>query len=74
MKKKFAIGGGLFGALLFIGVMSITDTSGHGSPGLYELLFQVAIVAVLAAGCAVTGLLIGWLGSLVWPQKKEKKA
>jgi len=72
MKKKFAIGGAGVGLMYGIGIMVYAFLKSPGRPGFLELLVQSGIVAILTSSMAITGLLLGWLASLVWPWKNQK--
>ena len=74
MKRKFTIGGAVVGFTYGVGIMVYAFLKSPGRPGLFELLIQCGIVAVLTASTALLGLLLGWLGSLAWTKKNEKNA
>lgn len=64
MKKRFTIGGAIAGLLYGGGVMVFVLIKGPGLPGVFELILQAAIVAVLVMAGALAGLLLGCLVSL----------
>jgi len=70
MKKKFTIGGGLFGACFGIGVMAVAHAKAPGRPGTYELLVQVGVVAALVVVGAIQGFVAGWLVSFLGARRK----
>jgi len=85
MKKKFAIGGAVIGFAYGVAIMVSAFLKARGSsgnaelfqvreiPGNAELFLQIGIVAVLAVFGSILGLFIGWLLSLLRPNKNEKK-
>ena len=59
MKKRFTVGGTIVGLLYGGGIMVVAFIKGPGTPGMFELLVQAAIVGVFVAAGAVAGFFLG---------------
>ncbi len=70
MKKRFTIGGAIVGFLHGVSIMVYVFIKGPGHPGIFELMFQTAVVGILVVIGSLLGLLIGWLVSLCLPKKR----
>ena len=71
LTKKFTIAGALLGAALGFGAMVGAYAKAPGTPGMAELLVQVAIVIVLTGGTALTGCVLGLIVDAVGRKKND---
>jgi len=69
MKKRFTIGGAIAGLLYGGGVIIFAFIRGPGTPGIFELSVQAAIVGFFVLGGALAGLLVGWFVSVCLRKK-----